>query len=340
MGPRAIRVTSEDFLIPPEYRGYRLAERSAGQVGGVRLGLVESGGRTVLGSCYQQVPLRVLPPFHFGDEPAALLYLLNPTAGLMDGDGHLIEIEAKAGACAVVTGQSATRVHPAVSSFATQQWRIRAAAGARLVVLPGPNIPYKGCRFHQRVRIDLEGDAQLIWADIWTPGRYERLGDLAEHYQFERIIQELEVHHDGVLVYRDRFDWQGPWDRETAAWYVGGGPNAASAGLFVTSEVAQAGSRSEPGLGHELASLRRAILTLDAGKTLIRWCGPAPELIAAVVREALGLAAGWTAEASSRPWLIGGHHLNPSHWFSVPGEPAGGAARTSYRQEPSSAPGS
>jgi urease accessory protein len=327
MGPGAIRITSQDFLIPPEYRHHHLAERSAGQVGGVRLGLVASGGRTVLGSCYQQVPLRVLPPFHFGDEPAALLYLLNPTAGLMDGDGHLIEIEAKAGACAVVTGQSATRVHPAVSSFATQQWHIRAAAGARLVVLPGPNIPYKGCRFHQRVRIDLEGDARLIWAEIWTPGRYERLGGLAEHYQFERIIQELEVHHDGDLVYRDRFDWNGPWDRQTAAWYVGDGPNAASAGLFVTGEVAREADGHdqdghEHGSGREVPSLRRSVLALAEGDTLIRWCGPAPELVAAVVREALGLAAGWAPEASSRPWLIGGHHLNPSHWFSVLERPA------------------
>jgi hypothetical protein len=45
-------------------------------------------------------------------------------------------------------------------------------------------------------------------------------------------------------------------------------------------------------------------------------------LVPAVVRQALGLAAGWTPGDSSRPWLIGGHHLNPSHWFSVPDAPA------------------
>lgn len=318
MGPGSIRITSQDFVMPPEYRGYRLAERSAGQVGGVRLSLIESGGRTVFGSCYQQVPLRVLPPFHFGGEPAVLLYLINPTAGLMDGDGHLVELDAGPGACAVVTGQSATRIHPAVSSFATQQWRIRVAAGARLVVLPGPNIPYKGCRFHQRVMIELEGDARLIWGDIWTPGRYERLGGLAEHYQFERIIQELEVRRDGVLVHRDRFDWSGPWDLETAAWYVGSERDAAGAGLFVTME--RDGYELAP--AHEVPSLRRANLTLAGGDTLIRWCGPAPALVPAVVHEALSLAAAWTPEAAARPWLIGGHHLNPSHWFTVHGQPA------------------
>ena len=66
MGPRAIRITAEDFVIPAEFGEYQLAEHSAGQIGGVHLELVEqqrpdsSSART-----YQQVPLRVLPPFHF-----------------------------------------------------------------------------------------------------------------------------------------------------------------------------------------------------------------------------------------------------------------------------------
>ena len=29
-----------------------------------------------------------MPPFAFDDEPASLLYLINLTAGLLDGDGH------------------------------------------------------------------------------------------------------------------------------------------------------------------------------------------------------------------------------------------------------------
>ncbi len=65
-----------------------------------------------------------MPPFVVDSEPASLLYLINLTAGLMDGDGHLIEITARAGTRAVVTGQSATRVHPAVASYATQQWTV------------------------------------------------------------------------------------------------------------------------------------------------------------------------------------------------------------------------
>jgi urease accessory protein len=322
MGPRGARITAEDFLIPHEFRAYRLAERTAGQVGGVRAAL-ESGpetdgavGRTRLGECYQQIPLRVFPMFQFDGEPASLLYLINPTVGLLDGDGHLLEIEARPGTRAVVTGQSATRVHPAVSSFATQQWRVRVAPGARLVILPGPNIPFRGCRYHQRAEIELQGDARLIWGDIWTPGRYAR-DELSECHEFARIVQELEVRRDGVLVHRDRFHWEGPWDPATVRWHLGDGPTPASASLFVTGPVSNRGNAPP-------APVLRSVLPLARGDTLIRWCGPPAALIREVVVAALGLAASWPGDDPARPWLIASRHLGPNHWFSVPPEAVGG----------------
>src|SRR5947209_4587256 len=114
MGAWSARITATDFLTPPEFAAYRLAGDGAGRIGGVRLELLGGAGATRLGRVYQQVPLRVLPPFHFGPDEPALVYLLNPTAGLLDGDAQRLEIEARAGCRAVVTGQSATRIHPAM----------------------------------------------------------------------------------------------------------------------------------------------------------------------------------------------------------------------------------
>jgi urease accessory protein len=310
VGAAAARITAEDFVTPPEYAGLRLAERSAGQVGGVRLRLVASGGVTRLGPCYQQVPLRLLPPFAYDGEPAALVYLLNPTAGLMDGDGHLVEVEAGPGTCAVITGQSATRVHPARGSFATQQWRVRAEAGSRLVLLPGPTIPFRGCRYYQRVRIDLAEGARLVWGDVWLPGRYAR-GERSEWFAFERIIQDLEVRRAGRLVYRERFDWRGPWDEEAVRWHLGG-PHAAG-GLFVSGGL---GPVAKP------QAAESAVLALASGDTCVRWCGAPPDVIADVVRAALGEAGRWSGQG---PWLLASHHLAPNHWFSTGlTAPAGG----------------
>ena len=78
MGADPVRITDADFLTPPEFRGWRLAASEAGRVGGVRLELVPRGSGTGLGACYQQVPLRALPPFPFGAGSPSLVYLLNP----------------------------------------------------------------------------------------------------------------------------------------------------------------------------------------------------------------------------------------------------------------------
>src|SRR6266702_3727348 len=105
MGAPAIRITAEDFLTPPELCNRRLAANAAGRIGGVRLELLADPNGARLGTCYQQVPLRVLPPFRFGADRPALLYLLNPTAGLMDGDAQLVDITARSGSRTIVVGQ-------------------------------------------------------------------------------------------------------------------------------------------------------------------------------------------------------------------------------------------
>jgi len=246
MGTPATRIASEDFLTPPELSCYQLAANAAGRIGGVRLELVSApvaedrrdkpGGSRVtrLGACNQKVPLRVLPPFQFGAGQPALLYLLNPTAGLMDGDGQLMDLTARAGTRSVVVGQSATRIHPCLHGFATQQLRLRVEAGAVLVVLPGPAIPFRGCRYYQRVTVDLEEGAGFVWGDVWLPGRYAR-GAESERFQFATLIQELTIRRGGQLVFRDRGCWQGPWDREEAAWHFGDATAAGS--LFATGTL-------------------------------------------------------------------------------------------------------
>ncbi len=270
------------------------------------------GDETRLGHCYQQIPVRVMPPFNFDGEPAALLYLITLTTGLLDGDAHRIELTARAGTRAVVTGQSATRVHPALASFATQQWGVEVEEDAILVVLPGPTIPYRGCRYFQRGRVDLASSARLIWGDIWLPGRYDR-GALSERFQWDRIVQDFEVRRAGRLVYRDRFRWDGPWTREDAGWYWGG--ELACGSLFVGGPLPDALPRAEPGV-------RRSVFRLDTGESCLRWCGPPAAVTADLVRVALRLAAVWTGGPHAPTWLLASDNLAPNHWFSTAGIPA------------------
>jgi urease accessory protein len=305
MGAAADRITAADFVTPPELYGLPLAADGTGRIGGVRLALVADGGRTRLGRCYQQVPLRVLPPFPCGPGQPALLYLLNPTAGLLDGDAHRVQLHAGCGTRAVVTGQSATRIHPAVHGYCTQHWVVGVEAGAVLVVLPGPAIPFQGCRYYQKVEIELAEGAGLVWGDLWLAGRYAR-GPASERFRFETVVQDLAVRRDGRLVYRDRFCWQGPWDEPAAAWHFGGMPACGS--LFVTGQ-----GLGGPVFG-EGSTTPGAVLPTAFGDTCVRWHGPVEAVTARLVYAALSAGAR-LAGAQDGTWLLPTAALAPNHWF-------------------------
>jgi len=247
--------------------------------------------------------LRVLPLALGRDQPA-LVYLLNPTAGLLDGDGHLVELHAEAGTRAVVAGQAATRIHPCLTGYAAQRWRVRVEAGAVLVLLPGPAIPFAQCRYSQHVEIDIDPGAALVWADVWFAGRYAR-GEASEQFRFDTIVQSLSVHRAGRLVFRDRFAWHGPWDEATAAWHFDEYPACGSVfatGHYPREAVTVAGP------------LRQACSHTAAGDTCWRSTGPAQDVVAATVATALRLAA--QLAGSGEPWLTARHELAPNHWFS------------------------
>ncbi len=315
MGPSAVRIAAEDFVIPPEFGELALASRSAGQIGGTRLSLIQSDGRTRLGDCYQQVPVRLLPAFHLGNEPASLIYLINPTAGLMDGDGHWLEIAAGPETQAVVTSQSATRIHPCPKNFSTQQWHIRAARNSQLVVLPGPTIPFRDARSYQRVDIELDEGARFVWAEIWHPGRYDR-GAISEKFEFTSLIQETHVRRTGRLVFRDRFHWRGPWTPTASRWHFG--PHLAAGNLFVAGPLELESLQTAlPDHSH----CESAVLPLESGDALVRILGSPADVTAAVVRAALVIAGRWS-NLNAPPWLLESHALAANHWFStVPEEP-------------------
>ncbi|MFO0908656.1 MAG: urease accessory protein UreD [Isosphaeraceae bacterium] len=308
MGARATRITRDDLLTPPEFRDFAPTGSEAGRVGGATVELIRVAGETRMGFCYEQVPVRLMPPLQLPPEPASLVYLINLTAGLLDSDGHCINVMARPGTRAVVTGQSATRIHPALKSFSTQQWSVTVEDDACLVVLPGPAIPFQGCRYYQRGRAELAPRARLLWGDLWLPGRYER-GTLSERFQFDRIVQDFEVRRGGRLVYRDRFRWDGPWTQEEATWYFGGA--LASASLFVGGPLPRELPPADP-------LVRRGVFPLDSGESCLRWCGPPGVVLAELVGLALRIAAAWTVGPDAEPWLLTSSELTPNHWFSAP----------------------
>ena len=210
MGARATRITREELVTPPEFRGIQAVGHQAARIGGARIELVREGDETRLGFCYQQVPVRLMPPFVVSGEPASLLYLINLTAGLL---GSRRSHGRDHGESGLARRRDRPVCHARSSGpgqLWTQQWTVQVEDDACLVVLPGPTIPFRDSRYFQRARVELAPRARLIWGDIWLAGRYDR-GALSERFQFERIVQDFEARRDGRLIYRDRFRWDGPW---------------------------------------------------------------------------------------------------------------------------------
>jgi urease accessory protein len=304
MGNATTRITAQDFVTPPELAGLGLASHGAGRIGGVRLEMTVGGDKTRLAGCYQQVPLRVLA-LEVGTAQPALVYLLNPTAGLFDGDAHLVDLRAGPATRTFVTGQSATRIHPCLHGFSTQQWHVGVEEGAILVILPGPALPFQGCRYFQKVIVNLAERAHLIWGDIWLAGRYAR-GAASERFQFRTLIQDLTVRRTGRLVFRDRFCWEGPWDDRAAAWHFGG---ADAYGTLFATMGSQLEIKPDENNG--------ACFQTAEKHTCLRWLGPVQDVTAALTRQALTLAA--RAEGRTEPWLLAAHDLAPNHWFTQHG---------------------
>src|SRR5947209_5593953 len=85
--PFRARITRADFPAPPELADRDPAAAPAEHVGGVVAELRAADGLVRLGRSYQQNPLRVITPVQPGPGEPALLFLINSTAGLLDGDG-------------------------------------------------------------------------------------------------------------------------------------------------------------------------------------------------------------------------------------------------------------
>ncbi len=145
-------------------------------------------------------------------------------------------------------------------------------AARLLVVLPGPAIPFQGCRYYQRVEVDLEEGAGLLWGDVWLAGRYAR-GRESERFRFALLRQDFLVRREGRLVFRDHFDWRGPWDEAAAAWHFGGANACGS--LFATGPATDSIPLAEARLGRGVLPNRRARFLLPLARAVRdrRRCG-------------------------------------------------------------------
>jgi urease accessory protein len=135
------------------------------------------------------------------DAGTLLVQVVNPTAGILEGDSLASDISVEPDAALLVTTPSASRLFKMDAGAAECRQQFTVAKG----MMPEPLVPHRGSRYRQRTRVDVEAGGALFFVDLLLPGRVAH----GEAWEWERLQLETEIRLDGELVLRERFDQSG-----------------------------------------------------------------------------------------------------------------------------------
>lgn len=145
-------------------------------------------------------------PFHLSkphlDADALVVNVVNPTAGLFDGDEVVLDAKVESGVSLVLTTPSASRVYQSRSGKAalvTQ--RVHVAKGAFAEFVPEPLIPHAGSVYQQSTELQVDPGGGLIFFEWLAPGRVAS----GESFLFDQLEWKTDVRFGSQLVVRERY---------------------------------------------------------------------------------------------------------------------------------------
>lgn len=157
-------------------------------------------GHTYLRQQSFRAPLHISKPHEDGG--CLVVNMVNPTAGIFDGDVIELTAEAEAGASLVLTTPSASRVYRSRSGGpAKVVQRFKTQPGAYLEFFPEPFIPQAGARFQQSTELHAAAGSRLLFFDWLTPGRVAS----GEVFKYAELRWDLDATLDAKLVARERY---------------------------------------------------------------------------------------------------------------------------------------
>jgi urease accessory protein len=122
----------------------------------------------------------------------AFVFLANPTAGILEGDEQIIEVDLGPESQAHICTQAATKVFAmsnATGVGASQKVSLTLQEEAYLEYLPDVLIPFHNARFSQETAITTSPGATLVWSEVMSPGRVE-MGEILDfdHWRTQLTI--------------------------------------------------------------------------------------------------------------------------------------------------------
>lgn len=157
-------------------------------------------GQTYVREQSFRAPLHVSKPHE--DAGALVVNIVNPTAGIFDGDSIELSAEVEAGASLVLTTPSASRVYRSRSGGpAKVMQRFTAQADAFLEFFPEPFIPQGGARYQQTTELHAAPGGTLLFFDWLTPGRVAS----GEVFEYAELNWDLDATIGEKLVAREHY---------------------------------------------------------------------------------------------------------------------------------------
>jgi urease accessory protein len=132
------------------------------------------------------------------DGTAAWVYTSTFGGGLVGGDCIDLDVDIGPDAACFVSTQSSTKVYRSTLG-AESRVSARVASGGFLAMVPDPVVCFSASRFRQRQRVDLAGDAGLVFVDWVTSGRRAA----GERWAFHEYATSLQIRVDGRLLVHD-----------------------------------------------------------------------------------------------------------------------------------------
>jgi urease accessory protein len=206
------------------------AQRAAGTA---RLACGVRDGRTRLGRLYQDGSAKIRVPAG-GARPLEAV-LINTAGGMTGGDRLGWQVEAGAGAAAIVTSQACEKVYRAESGQAEVEVRLRVGAEGRIAWLPQETILFDRAAFSRRLEADLAHGAELLIVEATLFGRLA----MGERTTSGLFRDRWRIRRDGRLIHAEEMRI-GPAVARMLARRAAGNGAAALASILLVSPRAEA----------------------------------------------------------------------------------------------------
>ncbi|MBE2216365.1 MAG: urease accessory protein UreD [Opitutaceae bacterium] len=162
-----------------------------------------SEGRTQITRQSFRAPFHISKPYW--DGAVLQVQVVNPTAGILEGDRLELEARVEPGAALLVTTPAAARAFMMRSGAAACRQVLGVAAGGWLEYQPEPLYPHRDADYVQATRLEVDVGGEAAYFDALAPGRVGR----GERWAWRRLRVSLDVHYGGEPVLRECLDGDG-----------------------------------------------------------------------------------------------------------------------------------